>query len=50
MNYIEKALGRPIERISTEDTDEMEKVTTSLPCDLPNPLLTIPANRFYDLP
>ncbi|KIM19419.1 hypothetical protein M408DRAFT_317174 [Serendipita vermifera MAFF 305830] len=28
MNYIEKALGRPIERISPEDTDEMERVRT----------------------
>lgn len=26
MNFIEKALGKPIERISTEDMDEMEKV------------------------
>jgi hypothetical protein len=26
MHYIEKALGKPIERISTEDMDEMERV------------------------
>lgn len=29
MNYIEKALGRPIERISPEDTDEMERILRS---------------------
>jgi superfamily II DNA/RNA helicase len=26
MHFIENALGRPIERISTDDMDEMEKV------------------------
>jgi hypothetical protein len=31
MHYIEAKLGRPIERISPEDTDEMERVRASSP-------------------